>query len=155
MRIHSLVWHGIYFLEKNKTKDFHHGIFLLIQMSVEITQSGSPINQWLYSYNKITTTQIQISRQNWNGFFSNISNQMTIWLTPIVSRAKHKWFKSKKVKKLALSSQLLSVQILTKYVQVLILCLSYFITTVEEMIVQSFKRKEIDCMKIYLFLWVS
>ena len=26
-----------------------------------------------YSCNKITTTQIQISRQNWNGFFSNIS----------------------------------------------------------------------------------
>ena len=31
-----------------------------------------------YSCNKITTTQIQISRQNWNGFFSNISRQMMI-----------------------------------------------------------------------------
>ena len=34
-----------------------------------------------YSWNKITTTQIQISRQNWNGLFSTISHQ-------IVSRAK-------------------------------------------------------------------
>ena len=31
-----------------------------------------------YSCNKITTTQIQISRQNWNGFFSNVSRQMMI-----------------------------------------------------------------------------
>ena len=31
-----------------------------------------------YSCNKITTTQIQISRQNWNVFFSNISHQMMI-----------------------------------------------------------------------------
>ena len=37
---------------------------------------------------------------------------------------------SKKVKKLALDSQLPTVQILTKYGQELILCLSYFITTV-------------------------
>ena len=36
----------------------------------------------------------------------------------------------KKVKKLALNSQLLTVQILINDVQVLILCLSYFITTV-------------------------
>ena len=40
------------------------------------------------------------------------------------------WHKPKKVKKLALSSQLLTVQILTNNVQALILCLSYFITTV-------------------------
>ena len=32
----------------------------------------------MYSCNEITTTQIQISRQNWNGFFSNISHQMMI-----------------------------------------------------------------------------
>ena len=38
--------------------------------------------------------------------------------------------KPNKVKKLALNSQLLTVQILTNDVQVLILCLSYFITTV-------------------------
>ena len=39
---------------------------------------------------------------------------------------------TKKVKKLALNSQLLTVQILTNDVQVLILCLSYFITTVKQ-----------------------
>ena len=87
-----------------------------------------------YSCNKITTTQIQISRQNWNGFFSNISHQMMIQLTPIVSRAKSKWYKPKKVKKLALNSQLLTVQILTNGVQVLILCPSYFITTVHRIL---------------------
>ena len=55
---------------------------------------------------------------------------MMIKLTPIVSRAKASRTNSKKVKKLALNSQLLTVQILTNDVQVLILCLSYSITTV-------------------------
>ena len=32
----------------------------------------------MYSSNKITKTWIQISCQNWNGFFSNISHQMMI-----------------------------------------------------------------------------
>ena len=50
--------------------------------------------------------------------------------TPMVSRAKKKWYKPKKVKKLALNSQLLTVQILKNDVQVLIVFLSYFITTV-------------------------
>ena len=53
-----------------------------------------------------------------------------IQLTPIVSRAKSIWGNPKKGKKLALNSYLLTVQILTNDVQVLILCLSYFITTV-------------------------
>ena len=35
----------------------------------------------LHSCNKVTT-QIQISHQNWNGFFSNISHQMMIYLLP-------------------------------------------------------------------------
>ena len=43
---------------------------------------------------------------------------------------KKSMYKPKKVKKLALNSQLLTVQILTNGVQVLILCLSCFITTV-------------------------
>ena len=87
--------------------------------------------------NKITTAQIQIFRQNWNDFFSNISHQLQ--LTPIVSRAKNKWYKPKKVKKLALNLQLLTVQILTNDVHVLILCLSYFITTVpQNMLPESF-----------------
>ena len=55
---------------------------------------------------------------------------MIIKLTPIISRAKSKWYKPKKGKKLALNSQLLTVQILTNNVQVLILCLFYSITTV-------------------------
>ena len=44
------------------------------------------------------------------------------------------YLNTKKVKKLALNSQLLTVQILTNDVQVLILCLSYFFTTVTNMI---------------------
>ena len=39
----------------------------------------SVASYWLwYSCNKITTTQIQIFRQNWNCFFSNINHQMII-----------------------------------------------------------------------------
>ena len=49
---------------------------------------------------------------------------------PVVYRAKSKWYKPKKVKKLALNSQLPTVQILANDVQVLILCLSYLIATV-------------------------
>ena len=56
---------------------------------------------------------------------------MMIQPTPIISRAKSKWYEPKKVKKLALNSQLLTDQILTIDVQVLIFCLSYFITTVQ------------------------
>ena len=36
--------------------------------------SGSPVNQAAGRYSCNNTTQIKISRQNWNGFFSNISN---------------------------------------------------------------------------------
>ena len=43
-------------------------------------------NRKLYSCSKKTTTWIQISRQNRNSFFSNISHQIMIWLKPIVSR---------------------------------------------------------------------
>ena len=57
-----------------------------------------------------------------------------IILTAIVPRAKSKWYEPKKVKKLAINSQLLTVQILTNDVQVLILSLSYFITTVQDKI---------------------
>ena len=39
---------------------------------------------------------------------------MMIQLTPKVFRAKSKWYKPPKVKKLALNSQLLTVQILKK-----------------------------------------
>ena len=50
-----------------------------------------------------------------------------IYRTTIVFRAKIKWYKPKKVKKMALKSWLLTVQILTNDVQVLILCLSYLL----------------------------
>ena len=42
----------------------------------------------------------------------------------------HRWYKPQKVKKFALNSQLQTVQILKNDVQMLILCLSYFFTTV-------------------------
>ena len=64
-------------------------------------------------------------------FSQILDDQMMISRTPIVSRAKSKWYKPKKVKKLALNSQLLTVEILTNDVQVLTLCLSYSITTVQ------------------------
>ena len=43
---------------------------------------------------------------------------------------KKKWYEPKKVKKLALNSQLPTVQILTNDVQVIIFCLSYSINEV-------------------------
>ena len=50
----------------------------------------------MYSSNKITKTQIQISRQNWSYLFSNISHQMMIWLCPIVSKSKSKGYVQQK-----------------------------------------------------------
>ena len=44
----------------------------------------------------ILTTWIQISRKKWNGFFSNISHQIMISLTSIVSRSKTKPYKRQK-----------------------------------------------------------
>ena len=45
--------------------------------------------------------------------FSNINHQMMIQLTPIVSTSKSKCYKSQKVQKCALNSQLQALQILT------------------------------------------
>ena len=53
------------------------------------------------------------------------------------------WYKPEKVKKLALKSQLLTVQILTNDVQVVILCLSYFITTVIQIVHGKLLKKDI------------
>ena len=53
-----------------------------------------------------------------------------IKLTLIVSRSKRKCYKSQKVRKFALNSWLETIQILKNDVLMLILCLSYFITTV-------------------------
>ena len=46
-------------------------------------------------------------------------------------RSKSKPYKHQKVKKFALNLQLQTIQILTNDVQMLILCISYFITTVQ------------------------
>ena len=90
-------------------------------------QIWQKIITYLYSCDKIITIQIQISRENWNYFFSNNGHHMMIYRTTIVFRAKIKWYKPKKAKKLILNSHLLTVQILTNDVQVLILCLSYLL----------------------------
>ena len=55
---------------------------------------------------------------------------MMILLTAIVCRSKTKWYKLQTNKKLALNSQLQTTK--TSDDQILILCLSYFITTVTE-----------------------
>ena len=55
---------------------------------------------------------IQISRLFYFGFFSKTNHQMTIQLTPIVSRSKKKWYKAQKVQKYALYLQLQALQIL-------------------------------------------
>ena len=49
-------------------------------------------------------------------------------LTPTVSRSKIQWYKLQKNKQLSLDSRLETYQILTNDDQMVILCLSYFIT---------------------------
>ena len=68
-----------------------------------------------YSCNKTTKTWIQISCQNWFGFFSNISHHMTFSLTPIVFRSKSNWYQTQKIKKCALNLQLQTIEILTMF----------------------------------------
>jgi hypothetical protein len=55
-----------------------------------------------------------------------------IWLTPIVSRSKSKWFKAQKVEKYALNSQLQALQILKNYDEVENRSLSSFLLAVHE-----------------------
>ena len=55
---------------------------------------------------------------------------MMSWPTLIVSNSKSKGYKQKKNKKFVLNSQLKPYKILANDVQVIILCLSYFITFV-------------------------
>ena len=64
------------------------------------------------SCNNITATLIQISHLFF-GFFSKTNHQVTILLTPIVSRSKSKCYKAQKIQKCALNSQLQALQILT------------------------------------------
>ena len=70
-------------------------------------------------------------------FFSGTPNlfgpsYFEVALTLIVFRAKSKCYNPKTVKKLALNSQLLTVQIVTNDVQVLILCLSFILLLLYE-----------------------
>ena len=62
--------------------------------------------------------------------YLNFPPLLNLPIFPIVSRSKSESYKSQKVEKNALNWQLKTVQILTNDVQILILCLSYFITTV-------------------------
>ena len=67
--------------------------FPIFEVLEEFGEGLTPIGQCTYySCNKITETWIQISRQNWFGFSSNISHQMIIYLTHEVSRSKSKWY---------------------------------------------------------------
>ena len=65
-----------------------------------------------HSCKNITTTLIQISRLFHFGFFSTTNHHMMIWLTPIVTRSKSKWYKAQKVQKYALNSKIQTLQIL-------------------------------------------
>ena len=65
----------------------------------------------------------------------------------MVFRLISKWYKPKNVKKLALDSQLLTVQILANDVQVLILCLFYFIT-VRTFMIHIYKEKDMKIIGI-------
>ena len=50
-----------------------------------------PWLQQLYSCNRITTTWIQISRQNWNGFFSNAKGQLILKAICQAEDSSKKW----------------------------------------------------------------
>ena len=94
------------------------------------------------SCNKIAKTWTQNSHWNWIGFSSNISHQSMIKLTGIVSRTKIKRYKLQKSKRLTLNSWLRTYK--TNDDQMLILCLSYFITTVGKVSI-SVSGKWISC----------
>ena len=54
----------------------------------QLSTSFSGLLRTIYSCNKTTTTWIQISSQNWNGFFSNASHQI-LWSPLLIRRANH------------------------------------------------------------------
>ena len=84
-----------------------------------------------YSCNKITNTWIQISRQIWNGLFSSISHQRMIKLTPICSfyiKNQAVWTLTKIRNWLWIHNCRCTNQILTNDDQMVIWCISYFIT---------------------------
>ena len=84
-----------------------------------------------YSCNKITKTWIQIFHPNWFVFSQILAIRWWFNQPPrIVYISKSKWYKHHKIKKFPLNLQLQKIQILTNNVEMLLLCLSYFITTV-------------------------
>ena len=85
VRIWTILINWIYFNNAVTIQDFP--IFLYVLVKLKISQLLILVF-FYYSSNKITKTRIQISRQNRNGLISNISHQMTIWLSPIVSKSK-------------------------------------------------------------------
>ena len=87
-----------------------HNISKALDLQIKYTEIDLFFS--IYSCNKINTTWIQISRQNWNGFFSNashqimISNSFLIKKTPSHLNAKNK-------NKFALKLGIQTYQILT------------------------------------------
>jgi hypothetical protein len=69
-----------------------------------------------------------------------------------LNNEKARGINKKKIPKFALHSQLLAVQILTKDVQMLILCLSYFINTVYQVLIKSGQWYPIIWVQIYFTL---
>ena len=65
---------------------------------------------------------------------------MMIWLTPIVSRSKSKWYKAQKVQKYALNSQLQALQILTNEDEVENWSLSSFLLAVCPIVIVTFEN---------------
>ena len=77
-----------------------------------------------------------------------------------MSKSKSKWYKHQKNKKFASNLQLQTIQFLTNNVQMLILCLSYLITTVPYLLrylplwylVSLYQLAFTKCIKQYLLL---
>ena len=108
--------------------------FMSIQMlkSTQCTEVG--FTNW-YSCNKITKTQIQISRQNLFWVFLNMQQSHNVFIIPsvMVFKSDSKWDWSIKPQNFGSKLMKLANQILSNYVQMLIFCLSYIITTVYQL----------------------
>ena len=91
-----------------------------------LTRNNSFRMNQMYSYNEINKSWIEISQQIWRDIFSNMTKN---YLTNL-NRSKIKQHKTLENKKFTLNSWLQTYQVLTKNDQLLVLRLSYFITTV-------------------------
>ena len=107
---------------------------ILVGVSIKFCQAGEDDEyDKRYSCNKITKTWIQISRQNWNGWFN--------YLTPIASRSKTKLYKHPKNKKLSFNSWLQTITDLSKP---LIWC-SFCVFLISLLLYQKFG--EVSCFR--------